>query len=108
MVNSHDGTSAYNLIAGMFRLICSNGAMVSDGTIESVHVKHQGNVINDVIEGSYRIIENAPKALEQVNAWKNLQLTDGEQKAFASQRTRTMNRTWIQRYVIRMTRPTPA
>ena len=31
LVNSHNGTSAYHLTAGLFRLVCLNGMVVSDG-----------------------------------------------------------------------------
>jgi hypothetical protein len=30
LVNSHDGTSSYQLLAGMFRYVCSNGLVVGD------------------------------------------------------------------------------
>ena len=38
LVNSHDGTSAYKLSAGLFRFVCSNGLMVSDSTVEMLSV----------------------------------------------------------------------
>jgi Domain of unknown function (DUF932) len=34
----HDGTSADKLTAGLYRLVCSNGMMVSDGDIDSINV----------------------------------------------------------------------
>ena len=34
LVNSHDRSSAYQLHAGLFRLACSNGMVVSDSTFE--------------------------------------------------------------------------
>ena len=83
LINSHDGTSAYKLLAGIFRLVCSNGLMVSDGTLGEVTVQHKGDVRNAVIDGSMRVLESAPKAMDQVKAWQNLQLTAGEQSAFA-------------------------
>jgi hypothetical protein len=83
LVNSHDGTSAYKLIAGFFRLVCSNGLMVADSTVGSVSVMHKGNIIQDVIEASNGIIEQSGKALTAVGTWGNLQLTSGEQNAFA-------------------------
>ena len=30
LVNSHDGTSAYKIMAGLFRLVCLNGMVVAD------------------------------------------------------------------------------
>jgi hypothetical protein len=40
LINSHDGTSAYQLSAGFYRLVCSNGLMVSAGMQDEVKVKH--------------------------------------------------------------------
>lgn len=84
LINSHDGSSAYQLMAGLFRLVCSNGLIVSDGMCESIHIRHQGDIVSSVIDGSTRIVEQAPKQLEAINRWTNLQLTDGEQMAFAN------------------------
>ncbi len=83
LVNSHDGTSAYKLIAGMFRLVCSNGLMVADSTTGSVSVHHKGNIVAEVIEASNGIIGQASKALKAADTWGQLQLTAGEQSAFA-------------------------
>lgn len=83
LVNSHDGTSAYKLIAGMFRLVCSNGLMVADSTTASVAVHHKGNIIAEVVEASNGIIQQAGKALKAADTWGQLQLTSGEQNAFA-------------------------
>lgn len=83
LINSHDGTSAYKLIAGMYRLVCSNGLMVSDAEIAAVTVMHKGNILDNVIEGSYRLIEDSQRALGTVQNWTALQLTTGEQNAFA-------------------------
>jgi len=83
LVNSHDGTSAYKLIAGMYRLVCSNGLMVADSTTGSISVMHKGNIVAEVVEASNSIIENSQKSLRAAESWSHLQLTDGEQKAFA-------------------------
>lgn len=83
VINSHDGSSCYELNAGLFRLACSNGLVVSEGMIASVHVRHKGDVIADVVNGSNQLVERAPKALQAINAWKQLQLSAPEQQAFA-------------------------
>jgi hypothetical protein len=36
LVNSHDKSSAYQLHCGLFRLVCSNGMVVSDGTFQRI------------------------------------------------------------------------
>ena len=83
LINSHDGTSAYKLIAGLYRLVCSNGMIVSDGEIDAINIAHKGNIVGEVIEGSLRLIADTQKSLGTVRNWAQLQLTDGEQHAFA-------------------------
>jgi hypothetical protein len=83
LVNSHDGTSSYKLMAGLFRLVCLNGMVVSESMQDSITIRHSGAVIDAVIEGSNRIVQNAPKILDAVHSWTSLQLTSGEQSAFA-------------------------
>jgi len=83
LINSHDGTSAYRLIAGMYRLVCSNGLMVSESEMGSVNVHHKGNILENVIEGSFRVVEHSANVLQSARSWERLQLSDGEQKAFA-------------------------
>lgn len=83
LINSHDGTSAYKLIAGMFRLVCSNGLMVSDSEIDSISVMHKGNILDNVIEGSTKLLEHSASVTGTVQKWAALQLTAGEQQAFA-------------------------
>lgn len=83
LVNSHDGSSAYKLIAGIYRLVCSNGLMVSDSTIGSVSIQHKGNIVAEVIEASNGIVEGSQKSIAAADSWGRLQLTAGEQGALA-------------------------
>lgn len=84
LINSHDGTSCYKISAGIFRFVCSNGLIVADSTVASLNVYHKGNIIHNVIEGSFEIVRNSNKAFAKVNEWSGLMLTEGEQKAFAA------------------------
>jgi hypothetical protein len=83
LINAHDGTSAYKLLSGIFRMICTNGLITFERNMGELNIPHKGNVIHQVIEGSFQIIENARKSLETVETWSNLRLTAGEQNAFA-------------------------
>jgi hypothetical protein len=83
LINSHDGTSAYNLIAGLYRLVCNNGLMVADSFAQSVKVQHTGDIVGRVIEGSYKVIDDATRAGEVSKAWGQIQLTGREAEAFA-------------------------
>lgn len=86
LMNSHDGTSAYKLMLGMFRLVCCNGLIIKSGDVREVSVRHSGkeSLIDDVIEGSYQIIDEAPKVILQIADWKEKKLDLGQQEAFAA------------------------
>jgi hypothetical protein len=83
MVNSHDGSSSYQLSAGLFRLVCANGMVCGQGELDNVRVKHTGNVISDVIDGSYRILDDSKKALFVAEQWGQKLLTETQQAALA-------------------------
>lgn len=83
LINSHDGSSAYKLLCGVFRFVCSNGMVVADSLLESIHIRHQGDVIQQVIDGSHRILKQAPKVQDTIAQWSNLLLAPAEQKLLA-------------------------
>ena len=85
LINGHDGTSAYNLSLGLFRVRCTNGLVVKSEGISDLRVRHSGraSLVDEVIEASYAVIQDAPKALAQVETWQHLQLSAPEQEAFA-------------------------
>lgn len=82
LINSHDGTSSYQMLAGCFRFVCSNG-LVCGTTIEDVRIKHTGRVVEDVIQSAFRILGGFDAVDAQRDAFQGLQLTSGEQAAFA-------------------------
>lgn len=82
LVNSHDGTSAYQLFAGLFRFICANGLMVGD-TFEAVKVRHQGDVVGQVIDASFTVIQESRRAVEDAERMGHIMLTHHERQAFA-------------------------
>lgn len=83
LVNSHDGTSSYQLMSGIFRLVCTNGMVCSEGGHDEIRVKHSGDVRGAVIDGCIEILERMPEISERVAEWSNLKLTQPMQAAFA-------------------------
>jgi hypothetical protein len=84
LVNSHDRSSGYQISAGVFRLVCSNGMIVKDADFGTVSVRHSGHIIDDVIEGTYSIIESVPAIVEGVERLKAITLDKREAFAFAN------------------------
>ncbi len=83
LINSHDGSSAYNLLGGLFRFICSNGMIVPNMLMQEQHIVHMGDIIGNVIEGVYTVIDELPKMVENINRQKELILDENERVFFA-------------------------
>lgn len=83
LLNSHDGTSSYRLMAGVFRLVCGNGLVVSQGTIEDVRIPHKGDVAGLVLDGCISILDKLPEVSESIAEMSALELSGPEQSAFA-------------------------
>ncbi|MHB0670441.1 DUF932 domain-containing protein [Roseomonas mucosa] len=82
LLNSHDGTSAYRVMSGVFRLACLNGMIVAERQGAEVRVPHKGDVVRQVVEGSYEVLDDARRALEAAEAWRGVTLSRDEQRAF--------------------------
>src|SRR5690606_41616733 len=67
--NSHDGTSSYQMLAGMFRFVCSNGLVCGD-TVADVRVPHKGDVAGSVIEGAYEVLQGFERVKESRDAMR--------------------------------------
>lgn len=82
LLNSHDGTSSYQIMSGVFRFVCSNGLIAGD-MFNNIKVRHSGNVVGDVIEGATRVLEDAKQIGSRIDEYKAITLNYDEQTAFA-------------------------
>lgn len=83
LTNSHNGSSAYNLMAALMKLACLNGMVVSDGMGLNVRVRHTGNIIEKVVEGTREVIAHSGKILTVVKEWQKIELSKDEQMVLA-------------------------
>jgi hypothetical protein len=74
LLNSHDRGCAYQLHAGIFRRICSNGLVMSEGSFEAIRFRHSKLETDEVVRASFRLIEFVPKVGELVNRFRSRQL----------------------------------
>lgn len=82
LLNSHDGTSSYQMLAGMFRFVCSNGLVCGD-TVADVRVPHKGDVAGSVIEGAFEVLSGFERVKESRDAMRAITLDEGEAEVFA-------------------------
>ena len=83
LINSHDGASSYQMLAGMFRFVCCNGLVVGK-VVEDIRIPHKGNIQGEVIEGAFRVLDEFEAAQESAEGMKALTLEPEEQGAFAT------------------------
>lgn len=81
--NANDGTSAYELMAGLFRITCLNSMVAQKGTLESTKIYHSGNVQDKVIEGTYKVLNQAEYALSAPQDWSKIMLNYEEKNILA-------------------------
>lgn len=83
LTNANDGTSAYDIMAGLCRIRCMNSLVTHSSTIDSVKVRHSGDVGGKMIDGTYRVLKEAEKALVAPADWSSLALDGQEKQIFA-------------------------
>jgi len=85
LINSHDGTSAYKVVAGMMRLVCLNGMLVADEEFGSIRVGHTGNIRDQVIDATFTVLDQAKLAIETAGNWSGVTMSRPEQMLLAEQ-----------------------
>lgn len=83
LVNSHDGTSSYQMFGGFFRFVCCNG-MIAGDTLNAIKVAHKGDIIGNVIEGAYKVVDDFETVGHSVANMRAITLSAPEQVAFAT------------------------
>jgi hypothetical protein len=84
-LNSHDGTSAYQLRVGLFRVLCTNGLVVSMGIFPVWRVMHRGDVVQDVVCAALRISERFERLAAAVQRMERTVLDESQRLELAAQ-----------------------
>ncbi|EKB4873203.1 TPA: DUF945 domain-containing protein [Citrobacter farmeri] len=82
LLNSHDGTSSYQMLAGMFRFVCHNGLVCGETTAD-IRVPHKGDVAGEVIEGAYEVLQGFEQVQASRDAMRVITLETGEEEILA-------------------------
>ena len=93
LLNSHDGSSSYQLLTGFFRGICDNG-LVFGNVASDIRVHHRGNIGDNVIDGCIRVMDNLEQIQNRVSQYQSKILSLTDQTQFA---TRAMQFKWGER-----------
>jgi hypothetical protein len=83
LTNSHDGKAAFNFRVGIFRLVCSNGLVISDADFSNVSIRHMNYTFESLQAKVNGVIEKLPGLVQKINLFKNTKLTDDQMNEFA-------------------------
>jgi len=84
LTNSHDRSSRLVIMAGFYRLVCSNGMVVSSGAhseLRAMHIKLDPESINKLVHGISQMLDGAS---QQVEIFKNRKVSKIEQSVLAN------------------------
>lgn len=81
--NSYDGTSAFEVSVGLFRMVCLNGLMASQGLSFHAKVRHIGNALDEVTRQIQIAASESDKLLGVVDQWQSVKLDENRAKLFS-------------------------
>jgi hypothetical protein len=109
LTNSHDGKNAFTFTAGLFRLVCENGLVISDQDFASLKIRHMGYDFEELQKTINTIVEKLPLTVECMNRFKQTQLDEDKKQQFAlaalGLRFNTENLTFNVEDILEPTRP---
>lgn len=82
-LNSHDGTSAYQIRLGLYRVICINGLIVSRGAFPAWCVSHREGIVDEGVAGALELSERFEQLALRVERMEQGRLAKDEQLQLA-------------------------
>ena len=84
IVNAHDGSSSLKFMAGLFRMICSNGLIVQTAKTASARLLHRGNASDQALELAQTVIMQAQENARRIEIFRSKILAPVEILQFAT------------------------
>ncbi len=81
--NAHDGTRAYRIDAGLYRLVCRNGLVVADADFAHVAIRHMDVSADTFAKAAQSVAESTPRVLDIIAKWQSVQLPQPKRVEFA-------------------------
>ena len=84
LTNSNDGKNAFTFTAGLFRLVCENGLVISTEQFNDVKMRHMGYTFEELQLQIRAMVEQLPLTVESMNKMKSIQLSGEQAKELAT------------------------
>jgi hypothetical protein len=83
LTNSHDGKNAFTFTAGLFRMVCENGLVVSSREFENMKIRHYGYSFEELQDTIKAMVEKLPLTVESLNKFRQVELSQEQALDFA-------------------------
>jgi hypothetical protein len=83
LTNSHDGTCTFQFRFGIYRVVCSNGLIVSEKEFETIRIKHIGYTFDLLKQQMNKLVEEIPGRVAIINKMVEVELTEEQQHQLA-------------------------
>jgi hypothetical protein len=83
LTNSNDGKNAFTFTAGLFRMVCENGLVISTEQFNDVKMRHMGYTFEELQAQIREMVEQLPLTVESMNKMKQIQLTEEQAQDLA-------------------------
>ena len=83
LTNSSDGKNAFTFRAGLFRLVCENGLVISTQDFADLKIRHFGYDFSELKKTITMMVEKLPLTVESMNKFMQTKLTDNQIEEFA-------------------------
>jgi hypothetical protein len=84
LTNSNDGKNAFTFTAGLFRMVCENGLVISTEQFNDVKMRHMGYTFEELQTQIRAMVEQLPLTVESMNKMKGIQLSEDQAKELAT------------------------
>jgi hypothetical protein len=78
LTNSHDGKNSFKFTAGLFRMICENGLVISTETFEDIKVRHMGYDFETLQGVIKEMVLKLPLTVDSMNKMKEIELSEDQ------------------------------
>ena len=85
LTNSHDGKNSFSFQAGLFRMICENGLVISTKQFEAFKIRHMGYDFEKLQGVIKNVISSLDLTIESMNKMKQIELDEEQTLDFAKQ-----------------------
>jgi hypothetical protein len=79
ILNSHDGTTAFEMGFGVYRLACANGLIIRTASLSGFRLTHSSLNLDNVFHAARSMSARAPQVAEIISRWQEIKLDEEQQ-----------------------------